>query len=74
VNGNWLALDHSLTELFQSGFASQGIDALLGVFERHPTDDGAGVFWAIVHGLEATPGYESALVESVRRAPPSSRC
>src|SRR3982751_1639786 len=69
VNGNWLVLDRLLGELFQGGFAAQGIEAMLGVFERYPADDGAGVFWSIVHGLESLPGYETAVVESVRRAP-----
>jgi hypothetical protein len=43
--------------------------ALLGVFERFPEDDGYGIFWSIVHYLEACAGYESALIESVTRSP-----
>lgn len=43
--------------------------ALLGVFERFPEDDGYGVFWSIVHCLEACEGYPVALIESVARAP-----
>ncbi|HEX3159728.1 MAG TPA: hypothetical protein VHQ45_14505, partial [Gemmatimonadaceae bacterium] len=35
---------------------------LLGILERFPDDDGSGVFWSIVHLLEATSGYEPALV------------
>ena len=68
-NGNWLALDALLEELFQCGSASLGIKAMLEVFEQFPTEDGAGVFWSIVHGLESLDGYERRLVESVRRAP-----
>jgi hypothetical protein len=68
-NGNWLGLDALLQELFLSGSAPLGIDAMLHVFERYPAEDGAGVFWAIVHGLESLPGYESRLVASVRRVP-----
>lgn len=67
--GSWLALDVLLGEFFQAGAGREGIDAMLAVLERHPTEDGAGVFWSIVHGLESLPGYEPALVESVRRAP-----
>lgn len=70
-NGNWLGLDALLQELFLSGSAPDGIDAMLHVFERYPAEDGAGVFWAIVHELESLPGYESRLVESVRRIPSS---
>jgi hypothetical protein len=67
--GNWLGLDALLQELFLSGSAPVGIDAMLHVFERYPGEDGAGVFWSIVHGLESLPGYESRLVESIRRVP-----
>src|SRR5262249_42909345 len=65
----WLGLDTLLQELFKGGSASLGIDAMLRVFELYPTEDGAGVFWAIVHGLESLPGYESRLVKSLRKAP-----
>lgn len=68
-SGNWLGLDALLEELFQSGSASLGIDAMFRVFERYPAEDGFGVFWSILHGLESLPGYESRLVESVRKAP-----
>ena len=43
--------------------------ALLGVFERFPEDDGYGIFWSIVHCLEACEGYEPALIESVTDHP-----
>jgi hypothetical protein len=68
-NGNWLPLDGLLTELFESGSPAQGVDAMLNIFERYPKEDGAGVFWAIVHGLESIQGYESKLIESLRKAP-----
>ena len=42
---------------------------MLRVFERFPLDDGAGVAWSIVHGLESLPGYEPHLVDSLRRRP-----
>ena len=44
---------------------------MLRVFERYPDEDGAGVFWSIVHGLEALPGYEPFLVESYSKRAPS---
>jgi hypothetical protein len=69
TGGNWLALDRLLAELFQAGVGPLGIDAMLGVFERFPEEDGAGVFWSIVHGLESLPGYEGEVIKSVRRAP-----
>ena len=45
------------------------VRALLGVFERFPEEDGYGIFWGIVHALEACPGYETEVIESVRRKP-----
>jgi hypothetical protein len=43
--------------------------ALFGIFERFPQEDGHGVYWSIVHGLERRGDYESGLVASVRRSP-----
>lgn len=57
------------TRSFLSGSASVGIDAMLHVFERYPDEDGAGVFWSIVHGLESLPDYESRLANSIRNVP-----
>ncbi len=42
---------------------------MLEVFERFPEEDGFGGFWALLHVLEASQGYESALVQSVLRQP-----
>ena len=68
-DGEWLELDALLEELFHSDSPSSGINALLRVFQRFPTDDGAGVFWGIVHGLESLSDYEERLVESVIEQP-----
>lgn len=68
-NGNWIELDDLLQELFRSECPTLGIDALLRVFERFPTEDGAEVFWGVVHGLESLPGYEEHLVQSVSASP-----
>jgi hypothetical protein len=43
--------------------------ALFQIFERFPDNDGYGVFWSIVHYLEACDSYESALIQSVERLP-----
>lgn len=43
--------------------------ALLGVFERFSEEDGYGVFWGILHALEACDGYEPELLASVQRKP-----
>jgi hypothetical protein len=68
TGGDWLALDRLLGELFQAGAGPLGIDAMPGVLERFPADDGAGVFRGIVHGRESRPGYEGEVIKSVRRA------
>lgn len=68
-NGKWIELDDLLQELFRSECPTLGIDALLRVFERFPTEDGAEVFWGIIHGLESLPGYEDHLVQSVSSSP-----
>lgn len=67
-DGNWLPLDELVTELWESGNPEIGIDTLFGVFEKNPTDDGAGVFWTILHGLE-TLEYEHKLYESLMNKP-----
>lgn len=67
-NGNWLPLDELVTELWESGKPEMGIDALFGIFEKYPTEDGAGVFWTILHGLE-TLKYEQKLYDSLLNNP-----
>ena len=69
AEGDWIKLDALVSELFESGFATAGMRSLFGVFERFPNDDGAGVFWSIVHGLESLPAYESHLLDSVNKVP-----
>jgi hypothetical protein len=64
------ALDDAVVTVLASPEAELGIRTLLRVFERFPVSDGYGIFWSILHGVERMPGrYESALVESCRRAP-----
>lgn len=63
-------LDEAINELFRSAHPEQGIDAMFRVFERFPTEDGFGVFWSILHGLESLSGhYEEKLIDSLRRSP-----
>lgn len=71
VDGLWLPLDHLLSELWSVGQPpSESLSVLFGVFERFPEDDGAGVFWTIVHCIEGLPyDYEPLLRESYSRVP-----
>lgn len=68
-DGEWLGLDELLEELFQTESPETALGSLFGVFERYPTDDGAGVFWGILHAVESIPGYESHLVRSIQSKP-----
>ncbi|MCG2602310.1 hypothetical protein [Achromobacter insuavis] len=68
VDGNWLELERLLDELWRAGPSAASLGALFGVFERFPDEDGAGVFWSIVHGLEHLDiPHEAALRESLAR-------
>lgn len=68
VRGNWRPLDDLLDELWSRGLAAGSLPILFGVFERFPEDDGAGVLWSIVHGIESLPiDYGPALRESLSR-------
>jgi hypothetical protein len=63
------ALDAAVQAINASSCGNTEIDALLGVFERFPEADGFGVFWGILHALEALEGYEPPLFASVQRKP-----
>jgi hypothetical protein len=69
LDRDWLPLDGLVGELWQTGHASDAVEELIAVFERFPEEDGAGVFWSILHGLESLPGYEVPFVQSVQRCP-----
>jgi len=66
--GNWQRLDELVVELWKSGNPEHGIDALFTIFERYPTENGDGVFWTILHGLE-TLNYEAKLYNSLMKKP-----
>lgn len=66
---NWLALDSLMAELWQAGHPEQAIPELLSVFERYPEEEGFGVVWGVLHGLEALPNYETELLRSLSRQP-----
>lgn len=67
-NDEWLRLEYLLEELWSSGVREEYLPVLFRVFERYPNDDGAGVLWSIVHGVEGLPfNYESMLKASIER-------
>jgi len=67
-HGNWLQLDELVSELWETGNPESGMDVLFAIFEKKPTEDGEGVFWSILHGLE-TLNYEESLYESLMKKP-----
>ncbi|MEO1075241.1 MAG: hypothetical protein AAFX41_04645 [Bacteroidota bacterium] len=69
VHGEWLPLDAFLTELFEGEVGPTEQAVLLRLLERYPEEDGAGVLWGVVHGLESTAHYEPSLLASVKRMP-----
>jgi hypothetical protein len=56
-------------EYFSLADAPAHLDVWFRLFERFPEFDGYGVFWTILHGIEAQPGSDEAVVASVRRHP-----
>jgi hypothetical protein len=62
-------LDAAVSHALAVGLSQSDKAALLALFERFPDEDGFGVFWSILHALEAADDYEHELVASVRRAP-----
>jgi hypothetical protein len=68
VNDEWKSLDELIEEACGAN-DRRLVKSLLGLFERFPDHDGYGVFWSIVHGLEAIGGYETDLASSVLSKP-----
>ncbi len=68
-DGQLEALDAVLASMDPMTANDAELDALFGIFERFPEHDGFGVFWSILHFLEACPDCESAMLRSVMRKP-----
>lgn len=70
VDGYWRPLDDLLAQLWGAGVSAECLPVLFGVFERYPDEDGAGVLWSILHGVEALDiSYEQPLRDSLARQP-----
>jgi len=67
--GDLNALDGLITEAVSQPPGHDLDRALFSIFERFPEEDGHGVYWSIIHGLERRGGYEESLLASVRRSP-----
>jgi hypothetical protein len=70
VNDDWRPLDDVLGQLWLVGVREEHLRSLFAVFERFPDEDGAGVLWGIVHGIEHLPfDYRVELDQSIARRP-----
>ncbi|OUS19805.1 hypothetical protein A9Q93_02180 [Nonlabens dokdonensis] len=67
-DGDWLPLDRLIIKLWNTGKPEVAIQSLFKIFEKYPTEDGAGVFWTILHGIESL-NYEKELYDSLIRKP-----
>lgn len=67
-DGNWLDLDKLVIELWNSPHPEDGINSIFKLFQKYPIDDGSGVFWSILHGLE-TLDYEQKLCSALLKKP-----
>jgi hypothetical protein len=68
-NGEWLPLETYIERAFSSPDPKKYYHAIFNLFERFPNEDGAGVFWSALHGMEAIGGYEELLLQCFRRHP-----
>ena len=63
-------LQNSLDKLFVlPNLSKEEIETLFGLYEKFPTSDGYGLFWSVLHKIEASGNYESLLIESIQRKP-----
>lgn len=63
------ALEQAATSQGSTPLTTDEIQAVLDLYERFPDEDGHGIFWSLLHAVEASAGYEDALFDSVSRAP-----
>ncbi len=68
-DGNWLDLEELFEKAFSSTTPITYFSAIFRLFEQYPNDDGAGVFWSALHGMESVGGYEQELASSFHRCP-----
>ena len=69
INEDWRPLE----SLFEAAFSSEDprayYHAIFNLYERFPDDDGAGVFWSALHGMERVGEYEASLLAYFRKWP-----
>jgi hypothetical protein len=68
-DGEWLPLEEHFARAFDTPDPKKYYHAIFNLFERFPDDDGSGVFWSALHGMESVGGYEDLLLQYFRRWP-----
>lgn len=68
-DGSFVTLETHFEEAFSSVDPRAYYDAIFNLFERFPDDDGNGVFWSAIHGMEHIGEYEDKLLMYFRRFP-----
>jgi len=63
------SLEELISRFFRLPRQAGDLAVWFRLFERFPEDDGYEIFWTILHGIEAVPGVERLVVESVLRRP-----
>lgn len=63
------ALENAAMRQGSTPLTTEEIQSVLDLYERFPDEDGHGIFWSLLHAVEASAGYEDALFDSVSRAP-----
>ena len=66
---SWLPLDSLLVEVFSSSEPQKFYEAIFELFCKFPEEDGSGVFWSALHGMEHFGGYEAMLKETHLKSP-----
>jgi hypothetical protein len=69
INGNWLELDSLVGHISIHDLNENVIESLLHVFEKYPNEDGAGVFWSILHLIESFESYDNFVLKSFENQP-----
>ena len=60
-------LEGAASAIIPAELTKKDVGAIFDLYERFPNEDGYGVFWSFLHAVEASCGYELALLESVGR-------
>jgi hypothetical protein len=65
----WGELETLFEEVFTCPNPELYYPAIFSIFEKYPSEDGAGVFWSALHGMERVGKYEAELLRCFRRLP-----